>query len=333
MVRLGTTGFSFTNEWLTRTLTLDELLRRIAANGLGPGLELVGFQSWRSFPTLSRDEITSFRRRVDELGLEPAALGAYADLARRDGGWMTAEEAVDFLVPQLDVAWKLGFPLLRLPAGIPVDVLEAVARLADRDGLVLATEVQGAQTPESPAAAAILELRERLDSPAIAIALDFSVAMTAVPAPYVDALLAAGMVPDDVDSLVSLWAAGTTLPELFAALSRVDASTTALLEAQSGFVRFGRQEPEAWAPVVPAVAYAHAKFWLPDEDGADPTVRTAELLDVLGRGGFDGVVATEWGGNAWLDVSNTDAFGVVSRHSAFCRAHISEPALEVPARP
>ena len=179
----------------------------------------------------------------------------------------------------------------------------------------------------------ILELRDRLDTSAIALVLDFSVAMTGVPSPFPTAVRRAGMAAGDVGALIELWAAGATTPELFAALAQIEVPPAAVVEAQSGFVRFGRQEPSAWLPLVPAIAYAHAKFWLPDESGADPTVRTAELLDVLDRGGFDGVVVTEWGGNAWLDAADIDAFSVVSRHSAFCRAHILEPALEEPARP
>ena len=332
-MQLGTTAFSFTNEWLTRSLTLDGLLRRIAELELGPGLELIGFQTWRSFPSLTRDEIAGFRALVDELGLEPAALAGYADLARRLDRQMTTAEAVEFLVPQLDVAAKLGFPLVRVPAGIPVEVLEALVPAAERAGLVLGTEFQGGQTPDSPAVTAILELRDRLDTSAIALVLDFSVAMSSVPTPFPAAVRRAGMAAEDVDALIERWAAGATTPELFAALAEVDAPPAAIVEAQSGFVRFGRQEPSAWLPLVPAIAYAHAKFWLPDESGADPTVRTAELIDVLDRGGFGGVVVTEWGGNAWLDADTTDAFALVSRHGAFCRAQISEPALEVPARP
>lgn len=246
---------------------------------------------------------------------------------------MTSAEAVEFIRPQLEVARELGFPLLRLHAGIPADSLEALVPVAEDAGITLATELQGGQTPDGQPAASLLELRERLDSPAIAIALDFSVAMTGVPAPFVDAVLAAGTAPEDVDSILELWESGASTPELFGALGSLETPRQALLEAQSGFVRFGRQEPEAWAALVPAIAYAHAKFWLPDDDGKDPTVRTAELLDVLAQGGFEGVVATEWGGNAWLDVDHSDAFSIVSQHSAFCRAQISEPALEVPARP
>ena len=49
-------------------------------------------------------------------------------------------------------------------------------------------------------------------------------------------------------------------------------------------------------PLVPAIAYAHAKFWELDDEGDDPSVRTAELVSVLAEGGYGGVVASERGG-------------------------------------
>ena len=149
-MQLGTTAFSFTNEWLTGRLTLEGLLARVAELGLGPGLELIGFQTWRSFPSLTRDEIFTFRRLVDELGLEPAALAGYADLGRRLDRQMTTAEAVDFLVPQLDIAQQLGFPLVRLPRRDPGGSARAARAGGRAGGLVIGTEFQGGQTPESP---------------------------------------------------------------------------------------------------------------------------------------------------------------------------------------
>ena len=84
-MRLGTTTFSFTNEWLARRFTRAELLERAAAFELGPGLEVVGQQLWRGYPILDRDEVVGFRRLCDRLGLEPTAIGGYVDLlAARD---------------------------------------------------------------------------------------------------------------------------------------------------------------------------------------------------------------------------------------------------------
>src|SRR6476646_1972279 len=84
-MRLGTTTFSFTNEWLTRRFTRTELLERAAAFELGPGLEVVGQQLWRGYPSLDRDEVLAFRRLCERLGFEPAAIGGYVDLLRRPG--------------------------------------------------------------------------------------------------------------------------------------------------------------------------------------------------------------------------------------------------------
>jgi hypothetical protein len=308
-VRLATTTFSFTNEWLARRYTVEQLLGRMAELDLGPGVELIGHQLWRSYPALS-PRVLACRRLLDRLELEPAALEATVNLLR------PAEEAVESLNAQIVAAQALGFPLLRLHVGIPLTVLERVAPVAERAGVTLATEVQGVQSPDDPAVVAVLACRERLDSPRIALALDFSVAMTAVPASFAAAVLAAGMTAEKLDELVALWADGTPIPEFFAALAATDAPAAALDEARSGFVRFGRQDPEAWLPLVPQIAYAHAKFWELDDAGDEPTVQNSELLGVLRRGGFDGFVASEWGGHAWLEREDEDAFVLVAQHHA-----------------
>ena len=62
-MRLATTAFSFTNEWLTRRYTLERLLTRVTELDLGPGIELIGFQTWRSYPDLTAEEI---RNLVEE---------------------------------------------------------------------------------------------------------------------------------------------------------------------------------------------------------------------------------------------------------------------------
>jgi hypothetical protein len=320
-MRLATTAFSFTNEWLSRRYTLEQLLRRIAAEDLGPGVELIGFQAWRSYPALTSDEVLAFRRLVDDLGLEPAALGAYVDLARRVDRPMSTDEAIEFLAPQVTLARALGFPLVRLHPGIPADVLE---RVADHGGVTLAVEVQGGQTPVDPIVESVLDMRERTLN--VALALDFSVAMDAVPAAFVEKLAEHGLQRDDIDALIARWEAGASTRELFAAVAQIDAPAAALDEARAGFVRFGHQDPQAWRPLVPAIAYAHAKFW----EENDPT-RTAELLDVLREGGYDGFVACEWGGNAWADAEDVDSFDAVRRHHELCHDLMSTSAAELPA--
>ncbi len=324
-MRLGTSTFSFTNEWLTRRFALAELLERAASFQLGPGLEVVGHQLWRGYPALGRDEIVAFRRLCARLEFEPAAIGGYVDLLRRPGHPLSVDEAVAELQAQIAAAARLGFPVIRLHVGIPVGALERVVSSAERAGVVLATEVQGGQAPADPAVAAILDCRERLGSPHIALVLDFSVSMSAVPATFVDAVRRAGMAADDLGRIVSLWEGGASTGEVLAAIADAPAPPAAHDEARAGFFRFGRQAPEAWLPFVPFVAHAHAKFWELDETGDEPTVDNAALVEVLRTGGFDGVVASEWGGSAWVDADDVDAFELVQRHHRLLGRLIGAP--------
>ena len=215
---------------------------------------------------------------------------------------------------------------MRLHVGVPVPALERVASFAERIGVVLATEVQGGQTPDDPAVEAILECRERLRSPNVALVLDFSVSMTAVPGTFVDAVRRAGMAADDLERIVSLWESGSSTGEVLAAIGEAPAAAAAKDEARAGFFRFGRQAPDAWLPLVPYVAHAHAKFWELDETGRESTVENAALVDVLRGGGFEGVIASEWGGSAWVDVDDVDAFALVQRHHELLGRLIRAPA-------
>ena len=166
-MRLGVSTFSLTNEWLSRRYTLESLLERIAEAGLGPGLEVIGHQTWRDYPRLTREQVLDFRRLCERLGLEPAAIGGYVDLLRRQGRAMTVEECVEALEAQIEVASGLGFPVIRLHVGVPVPAIERVVPAAERAGVVLATEFQGPQTPEdpvAPGAARPPRARERVSS-------------------------------------------------------------------------------------------------------------------------------------------------------------------------
>lgn len=329
-MKLATSAFSFTDEWLAGRYSLDGLLRRIAAAGLGPGVELVGHQCWRSFPALEAAEVRAFRRLLDELELVPAALGVYVDRYRRSDRALTDDEAVDELSRQIALAGELGFPVARLHAGVPSRVLEAVATLAEEVGVVLATEIQGTHTPDDPAVELVLECRDRLGSESIALALDFSISMTRLPRSFQDAVVRAGASPDAMTAVAEAWRRGVPTHDLVAVLADAGATDEALDEARSGLVRFGRGEPEPWLPLVPAIAYVHAKFWELNEAGEDPSVRTARLLSVLDGGGYAGFVTGEWGGSAWTEADEVDAFALVAQHQRHL-ARLIDEAVSAPA--
>ncbi len=68
-LQLGTTLFSFTNEFHGRQYTFDELVGKIAEYNLGPGVEIVGFSHIRGYPHVNFEFAEHFRILLAKLGL------------------------------------------------------------------------------------------------------------------------------------------------------------------------------------------------------------------------------------------------------------------------
>ena len=209
-ITLGTTLFSLTPEW-RRGADLVSLLERVAADGCGPAIEVVGHQAWRGFPQVSAEDERAFLAAVERLELVPAALGVYTDLYRRPGPAMSTDEAFDDIQPQLEVAARLGFRAVRATLGMEPDLLRRVAAEAERLGVVLTFEVQGVIAPDTPAVVEVLSLRDETGNPYLGFTMDFSLTTPALPVAFGTALRRLGLSDDEIRIVHQIWARGRTV--------------------------------------------------------------------------------------------------------------------------
>jgi sugar phosphate isomerase/epimerase len=319
----GVTLFSFTDDWLSGTYDLASLLGRVAADGLGPAVELVAFQSFRP-PGPTPDEVRAFRESTERLGLVPTCMGVDADHAVRAGGWLTDDEVTSSLETQLRQAHELGFTVARTTLGLAGPVAERLLPLLERLDLVLTVEVQGSARPDGPDVGRWLAELERLGSPQLGVTLDTSVAMPRLPATFVRHLVERGAPSRLLDALAELWDGGTWGPRhlgRLVELCRQEAAGDDVAETvTASLIRFGRSGADDWRHLVPWTRHVHAKFW----DWADPALDVAgpqsAVLGLLADAGYDGAVSSEWGGSAWLDASEADAFALTRDHLALLRS-------------
>ena len=75
----GVTLYSFTRAFHGREYDLEGLIVARPSEGFGPGLEIIGFSSFRGFPS-STTAVAWFRDLVDEVGLVPTSLAVNADI-------------------------------------------------------------------------------------------------------------------------------------------------------------------------------------------------------------------------------------------------------------
>ncbi len=326
-MKLGSTSFAFANEWHARQYTLEQLVAKIAALGLGPGFEMVGFQCIRGFPHVTDDFAAEFKDVMVRYGLTPSSLAINADTALRRGSTMTVEEAVAYHAPQVEAAAKLGFPVVRCQFAAPAEVLIRLLPLAEKHGIKMGPEIHAPLNPESPPVMAYREAYAKANSPLLGFIPDFGCCAKALPPTYLDNLREQGLPENLLQLAIETWHlprdAGWKRTE-FARLVTPFNADPAVVSALS--VMFNIVSPGKagmWREIMPQVIHVHGKFYDFDADGNESAIPYDELIPVFQQGGYTGFMSSEWEGHLY---SRADAFEMVRKHQTQVRRILAKGA-------
>lgn len=331
MIIQGVTLYSFTRAFHARRHTFEDLVREVARRGLGPGLELVGFQSIKGFPHVDSAFVTRFRSLIDETGLVPTCLSANADAGLRRDRMLTDDELVDYMRPQIAVARELGFPVVRVQISLTPDDMERLLPVAEQYGVRLGLEIHSHQHPRHPRIQALLERYEKLGSPLLGFIPDWGASLKAVPSTLLRKYRADGYGEDLLHGLERLWHEhhvegppmtepqhGRWFGQVMELARRHGAGERAIEMAVNLTGLFGHAPVSDWADALPWAVHTHGKFYEIDADGEEPSVPVRELIDLWVKSGYSGTISSEWEGFHWNDWD--DPFDVVARQQALIRA-------------
>ncbi len=319
--KLGITLFSLTLEMRRPDYSLESMIRHVAELDLGPGLEVVGFQSIRGWPNVTDDFVTSFRSLLEECELVPTAMSMNLDLARRRDRRMTDDEALEYLERQMEAAKKLGFPIGKSAILSTRRFVEGLARIADRLDMKFGVEVHSPESVDSPHVVHLRELFDDVGSPQLGFVPDFSASMHDVPPSLVQAHRESGM-PEELIALVAdVWHSESSMPEKFARFAEesraLGASPGDVGKLNMVLTMHGRMDPRRWAELMPKVVHVHGKFYWIDEQGNEPSIDHEAIMSVLVDAGYQGYISSEWEGHAYTDAAS--GYDMCRSHHDLCR--------------
>ena len=153
--------FRSTRAFHGREYDLDALMRKVAAEGFGPGLEIIGFSSFRGFPAVDDAFAGRFRDLVAELDLVTTSLAVNADIGIHRDRLLNQDELIAYMTRQIEAAATLGFPIARVQISLTPDSMEQLAPVAEKYGVVLALEVHADQYASHPRILALRRSEER----------------------------------------------------------------------------------------------------------------------------------------------------------------------------
>jgi sugar phosphate isomerase/epimerase len=303
--QLGITLFSLTLEMREPDYSLEGMIRKVAELDLGPGLEIVGFQSLRGWPHVDDEFVRWFRGLTEELELVPTAMSMNLDLAKRRDRWMTEEEGLAYIEAQMVAAKKLGFPIGKSAIESTPGFVEGLARIAEQLDMTFGVEIHSPESVDSPHVTELRELFDAVDSPRLGFIPDFSSSMHDVPPSLVAAHRASGMSEELIALVSEVWHSDSTVPEKFARFSQeaseLGASPGDMGKLNMVLTMHGTMDPRGWGELMPQVVHVHGKFYGIDENGDEPSIDHAAIMGVLVGAGYTGYISSEWEGHAYTD--------------------------------
>ncbi|GAA0248405.1 sugar phosphate isomerase/epimerase [Cryptosporangium japonicum] len=331
----GVTLYSFTRAFHQRRYTFEQLVREVAGRGLGPGLEIVGFQSIKGFPVLTDEFTGRFRDLVAETGLTPTSLAANADAGLRRDRMLTDDELVDYMRPQIAAAKALGFPVVRVQISLTPDDMERLLPVAEQHDVTLGLEIHSHQHPKHPAIQALLERYEKLGSPHLGFVPDWGASLRAVPSTLLRRYSELGYSEDLLDALNTTWLEhhregpprteqqhGRWFGQVIQLAHRHGAGDRAIEMAVNLTGLFGHAPVTDWADVLPWTVHTHAKFYEIDADGDEPSVPVRDLVALWKAHGYRGTYSSEWEGFHWNAVD--DPFAMVAAEQKLIREALTD---------
>lgn len=316
-LKFGVTFHSFTSEFISYVWSFEDLM--FNARALGGGVEIVGPVHHRKFPEVPDEFVTAFRNSLERNELTATCYGSYADPFMRWDRALSEAELVEYTIPQIVGAAKLGFPIVRLQH-FASPIAERVLPLAERLGVTLAYELHAPLDIHSERTQELIEQIRRVGSERLALIPDAGIFARTISPVHAAHGLDAGLEESDRDTLISMWEQGRAFEDAEAFIGELDVDRRAVEWASHIWGSHGRSDPAEMREIADLIVHVHAKFYSLTDEDEEPALRYPEFVRALVDIGYKGWISSEYEGPP------ADSFEMVVRQQRMMRRHESEHA-------
>jgi hypothetical protein len=308
----GVTLYSFTRAFHGREYDLEGLIRKVAAEGFGPGLEIIGFSSFRGFPVIEPGLASWFKDLVSEVGLVPTSLAVNADVGLHRDRLLNQDELIAYMTRQIEAAAVLGFPIARVQISLTPDSMEQLVPVAEKNNVTLALEVHADQYASHPRILALRDRYEKIGSPYLGFTADWGATTVAFAPSAIEAYRRRGASEELLTQVIDLWNVfyqqgppanqeehGKRFGAFIGLAAQGGRPELGIDFGINGTGLFGPARVSDWLEIMPWIRHVHGKFFGIDEAGEEPSVPVRDLVRLLVDNGYNGAISSEYEGWHW----------------------------------
>jgi Xylose isomerase-like TIM barrel len=306
-IKRGVSLYSYQEEFFLRTMSLEDCIAHAASVG-APGIEVIPEQSLPGFPHITDEQVAQWHGWMERYGTTTSATDLFLDTKRYAGRWLTHEEQVASFQRDIDLAVRLGAPVIRAIINTPPEVMRDAAPYAHEHGVRLLLEVHAPFHYSHPWILDHLEVMHAEGGVALGLMPDMGTFVERFPRVVSERALRDGAKPELVDYVVKLYDDhGDTHALMDIVHYRGGGPVEMGLARQA--THFIYRDPAEMLPHMDLIGHVQAKFYEMVDDTTEYSIPYDRIVPVFERGGFSGYLSSEYEGNRHVQ----DAFEVDSR--------------------
>ncbi len=306
-IKRGVSLYSYQEEFFLRTMSLEDCIAHAASIG-ALGIEVIPEQSMTGHPHIPDDQIAQWRAWMEQYGTTTSATDLFLDTKRHRDRWLSHEEQVASVRSDIDLAVRLGAPVIRAIINTPPEVMRDAAPYARDNGVRLLLEVHAPFHYSHPWILEHLEVMHAEGGVGLGLMPDMGTFVERFPRVVSDRALREGGRKDLVDYIVDLYDDhGDTHALMDIVHYRGGGPVEMGLARQA--THFIYRDPAEMLPHMDLIGHVQAKFYEMVDDTTEYSIPYDRIIPVFEQGGFSGYLSSEYEGNRHIE----DAFEVDSR--------------------
>jgi hypothetical protein len=310
-------------------MSLEDCIAHAASVG-ALGIEVIPEQSLPGHPNITDAQIDQWHRWMTKYGTTTSATDLFLDTKRYRDRWLTHEEQVASFHADIDLAVRLGAPVIRAIINTPPEVMRDAAPYAADRGVRLLLEVHAPFHYGHPWIVEHLEVMHAEGGVALGLMPDMGTFVEKFPRVVSDRALRDGAKPELVDYIVDLYDDHGDTHALSDIIHYRGGGPIEMGLARQA-THFIYRDPAEMLAHMNLIGLIQAKFYEMVDDSTEYSIPYDRIIPILQQGEFSGYLSSEYEGNRHIqDAFEVDSREQIRRQHAMFAALLGETA-PVPA--
>ena len=303
-IKRGVCLYSLQDQYARKKMSLDEIVGFVK-NELGAeGIEVIPDQMIKGSPEPSAETLKEWDAIIDKYQIDPFCCGIYTNDKLYKNRLLTVREATENLKAGIRLTARLGGRMIKVVSTTRTEVVEAALPEAEKNGVVITSEIHGGMSFNMPYVQAYVELLERLKSPFLGFCIDVGIFCRRHPRVSTQYFRLLGMKNEALEKYIDdIFERGEDPNSFFMAhpeeMGRMMGQCGTELEQLYLIYATGYDNnpltvlDDYW----PYVKYIHGKMWEMTDEECEYSIPYDEVVAYLDSKGYDGYINTEYEGN------------------------------------